>query len=173
MSQTHLPKTIAILCQLCHRIALSRVWFMHDSAMLKAAFSIAFHNFFHCAELTGYLQKSNIYVRENRMLEIFFSDFHNTQPETVSHSRSVQARTWPFAPLGLLSSTAYFVEALLCPFPVTGASLTRLEVTHHLHTLLPACIVPSAMGLQYSSHSARESAPRLQQPSPVCLTTAP
>ena len=154
-SRTRLPITMSILCQLCHRLTLSRLRPAHDSAVLKAEFSMAFHGFFRCGELTGGLRRSDIRIREDGILEIFL---RSSKTDPTGRGITVEVGTSTneaVCPVVLVQQYCHLCGDAPGPLFLfqSGASLTRHDVTHHLRTLLSACGVPSAM--DYSSHSFR------------------
>eukprot|EP00117_Sycon_ciliatum_P044975 scpid54702/ scgid32372/ len=155
-TQRHrLPITTPLLREICRHVAVPRMRHPHDKAMLRAAFSLAFHGFFRCGELTAGLRRCDVTIStDQRSLSVNVRS-SKTDPDSTGHTVLVGAST----------------DALICPVQAmanylafrpggdhlftyaNGQPLTRNAVSSELRNLLPLCGVtdPSA----YASHSFR------------------
>ena len=149
-----LPITVPLLRELCRRLDISQLRPRQDRLMLKAAFTLAFHGFMRCGELTSGLTRAHLMLDPAaRYLQIHL-DRSKTDPtgkgESVTVGASQDELICPVKAMLAYLSTRH--RASKCLFNYSnGVELTRERVTQELRNLLPASGVSNAAS--YSSHS--------------------
>ncbi|XP_065185790.1 uncharacterized protein LOC135816522 [Sycon ciliatum] len=155
-TQRHrLPITTPLLREICRHVAVPRMRHPHDKAMLRAAFSLAFHGFFRCGELTAGLRRCDVTIStDQRSLSVNVRS-SKTDPDSTGHTVLVGASTdTPIYPVQAMANYLAFRPGGDHLFTyANGQPLTKNAVSSELRNLLPLCGVtdPSA----YASHSFR------------------
>ena len=58
--RSRLPITMPLLRELCKRLDMTGLRPRHDTGMLKAAFTVTFHCFLRCGELTSQISRADV-----------------------------------------------------------------------------------------------------------------
>ena len=155
-TRTRLPITTPILRSLCQCLVNSKIRHPADSAMLRAAFTLAFHGFFRCGELTAELRPQHVSV-DNRLRSM---TVHLTRSKTDTSGSGVDVRVGSCAdhlicPVRTMQSYLQLRPTVDGPLLAyhNNTPLTRQAITNELRTLLPLCGV--AEPSSYASHSFR------------------
>ena len=125
----------------------------HDKDMITAAFSLAFHGFLHCGELTSSIKWQNIKIDMARQCLDAWLQWSKTDPSgkgtTITVGTSTNLSICRVRKLTeykqICRSTGSAVKNQ------NGALLTRAALTTELRTLLPLCGVTNSD--DYASHS--------------------
>ena len=152
VSRTRLPITVPLLRQLCHRLSITSLWPVQDTVLLKAAFSVAFHGFFRCGELSSGLLLSDVEIHSESLSIRLRSSKTDSKGTTVVIGSSTDTAICPLELMNKYLEIRGLADGPLFLFK-NGTTLTKQLISHYLRLLLPLCGV-SSVDL-YASHSFR------------------
>jgi len=140
--RARLPVTAPLLRKLCHRLDQMALRPRHDRQMLITAFTVAFHCFLRCGELTSGLTRSDVTIDPaGRFISLRLASSKtdpNGRGTTITAGASPDEQICP-----VRAMSAYLTERVdSAPHLFVyrnGTLLTRERVTAELRTLLPAC----------------------------------
>ena len=157
VERPRLPITTPLLRLLCTRLGTTNMRHPSDLAMLRAAFTLAFHGFLRCGELTSGLSRDQIRI-DSSDLKLTLH-LHRSKTDPSGHGCDITVGQCPdqlICPVAAMKAYLNFHHTPSAqPLFVyhNGSQLTRQDVTRELRVILPLCGVSDVQ--QYASHSFR------------------